>query len=239
MVERDPQKLLAAYRSGLGPARVTEDRMLASLRSQIAAVPEPSGGGAAGGGAGASTVAKLATLVLAGSIGVAAVIAVLGRDAEPPTPTPVTQLEPQRAEPPSPSVQPPAPLQPSIRLEATVPAEPQPPTEAKTPQPRSAARRPARVDEPEPAPSLADEAKLLRSVDVALRERDFTSARERLDAYRQTFATGSLRAQADELALLLACAEDPDAESKRASEHLEAHPNSRARARIEDACGLR
>jgi hypothetical protein len=86
--------------------------------------------------------------------------------------------------------------------------------------------------------NLADEAKLLRSVDAALRQADLATARTQLDTYRRTFAAGSLGAQADELALLLACADDPQAASKRALDHLHAHPGSRARARIEDACGL-
>ncbi len=234
MVERDPEQLLAAYRSGLGPSRATEDRMLASLRSQIAAVPpDPSGGGMAGGGAGATAVGKLAMAVLVGSITVAAVVTGIDRDT---IRAPVLEVEPQRTEPawPAASTQPSALPQP-----ASPPAEPELRTEPDAPQPGTTVRRRPRVDEPKPAPSLADEAKLLRSVDAALRQRDLASARAHLDDYRRTFVTGSLGAQADELALLLACAEDPQTASQQASDHLKAHPNSRARARIEDACGLR
>jgi hypothetical protein len=105
-------------------------------------------------------------------------------------------------------------------------------------RPRSSPRPRARTSEVEPA-ALADEAKLLRSVDAALRVNDLAVARAQLDAYRRTFASGSLRAQADELALLLGCADQLADATTHALAHLEAHPDTRARKRIEDACGLR
>jgi hypothetical protein len=244
MPERDPDRLLAAYRSGLGPSRAAEDRMLASLHSQILVLPDPSGGAGAGGGAGASgglgatVTAKLAAVALSASIGVAAVtVAVIGRDAPAPAPARVVSVEPA---PVVVEVAPP-PTSPPVQEEPSYaePVEPEVLLAPETPQPRSTTRRRARKDEPEPAPKLADEAKLLRGVDVALRQGDLAGAHEQLDAYHGMVATGSLRAQADELELLLSCAEKLDGASKRALDHLDAHPESRARTRIEAACGLR
>ena len=254
MVERDPQSLLAAYRSGLGPSQAAENRMLTSLRSQILVLPDPTGGGgiagggatgggAAGGGAsvasgGATVAAKIAAVVLSAAVGVATVtVAVIRREpAQParasiePTSQPIEEVAPIPPEPAPPPV---------VQLEAPLPVEPEIQAPPEVPQPRTAPRRRTKIDEAQPAPSLADEAKLLRSADVALRKGDLATARTQLGQYRDSFATGTLRAQADELELLLACANDPETASKRARDHLDAHPNSRARTRIEDACGLR
>lgn len=253
MAERDPERLLAAYRSGLGPSRVAEDRMLASLQAQIV-LPDPSaasGGVGTGGGVAVGAGAKLAAVVLVVSFGIATVgLVMFGPDTSSRARAPIesVELEPERveleAEPapvelesePMPAIEPvvaPEPVEPpSPTLDAPSPAD--------APRARASSRaRSAQASDPEPAVPLADEAKLLRSVDVALRAGDLAAARTQLQAYRQTFAAGSLRAQADELALLLACADERDGASNDALDHLHAHPDTRARARIEVACGLR
>jgi hypothetical protein len=239
MAERDPQQLLAAYRSGLGPPRGAEERMLASLRSQIAA-PQSGGTGTGSGGAGAggaTATAKLAAVALAATIGVAAVVvAVIGRDAPPVEPASVVmevEVGPSVRE-----IEPP-PTIPSAVNEVAALVELEAQTQSELSEPRTPSRRRARTEEPKPAPSLADEAKLLRSVDVALRRGDLATARMQLDAYRDSFAAGSLRAQSEELALLLACAEGTPGASEYARDHLAAHPDSRARNRIEDTCDVR
>jgi hypothetical protein len=252
MAERDPEQLLATYRSGLGPSRAAEDRMLASLQSQIV-LPDPSGGvgatsgGAASGGAVSAAGAKLAAVVLVASVGVATVaVAVFGGDASsfartPTTPTraPVVQVDPE-----PPRVEPPAPTPDRVPAISSAPVVESPPLAIDVPstpeaaRPRSSPRPRARTSEVEPA-ALADEAKLLRSVDAALRVNDLAVARAQLDAYRRTFASGSLRTQADELALLIGCADQLADATTHALAHLEAHPDTRARKRIEDACGLR
>jgi hypothetical protein len=266
MAERDPERLLAAYRSGLGPSRPAEDRMLASLQLQISVLPDPSGGGGApSGGAGASggvgasgglaaaAGGKLAAVVLVASVVVSTVtVAVFGRDASGPAASgpasleraPIVRVEPEpkpeRVEPPGPTFEAvPAPAP------ASEPSEPATPTadaasSSKAPRSRASPRpRGIQASEVETAPPLADEAKLLRSIDAALRVGDLAVARTQLDDYRRTFASGSLRAQADELALLLACADQLDGASTHALDYLHAHPDTRARERIEDACGLR
>jgi hypothetical protein len=262
--ERDPERLLTAYRSGLGPSRAAEDRMLASLQAQIVVLPDPSvtsggvgtsAGAGAGGGVAAAAGAKLAAVVLVASVGIATVaVAVFGPDATTSARAPVEQveLEPEQVEPHDPMADPmvdpmPEPMPEIVPAPAVASerVEPSPPTldvpgSADAPRPRVSSRpRSARADELGPAVPLADEAKLLRNVDAALRARNLAAARTQLEVYRHTFARGSLRAQADELALLLACADELDGASTRALDHLHAHPDTRARARIEDACGLR
>jgi hypothetical protein len=253
MAERDPEQLLATYRSGLGPSRAAEDRMLASLQSQIV-LPDPSSGvgatsgGAASGGVVSAAGAKLAAVVLVASVGVATVaVAVFGRDpasfartpTSAPTRAPVVQVDPEPRR-----VEPPAPTPDRVPAISSAPVVESPPMAIDVPstpeaaRPRSSPRPRARTSEVEPA-ALADEAKLLRNVDAALRVNDLAVARAQLDAYRRTFASGSLRAQADELALLLGCADQLADATTHALAHLQAHPDTRARKRIEDACGLR
>lgn len=244
MPERDPQELLAAYRSGLGPSRAVEDRMLASLRSHVVAVPDPSAAGAAGGAGaasgsvGATVTAKLAAAALAASVTVAAVtVAVIKREAPAVEAATVVRVEPAEVGSDPPELVLPPPVVPPAATEVTAPEAPEVESAAVATQPRSAARRRVQPDlEREPAPSLADEAKLLRGVDLALRRNDLEGAREQLEVYRESFTSGSLHTQAEELALLLACADGSPGATQRARDHLSAHPNTRARNRIEETC---
>ena len=85
---------------------------------------------------------------------------------------------------------------------------------------------------------MADEAKLLRAVDSALRRGAPAQARELLDEYQRSFVAGSLADQAMVLELLLACAEEAQGANEVAARYLDAHPQTSARARIEDTCEL-
>ncbi|MFV8755460.1 hypothetical protein ACNOYE_33345 [Nannocystaceae bacterium ST9] len=85
---------------------------------------------------------------------------------------------------------------------------------------------------------MADEAKLLLAVDQALRRGALDQAGDLLADHRRSFASGSLADQAEELELLLACAERESGASSRATRYLDAHPETLALARIEATCEL-
>ena len=242
--------LLSSYRVQRGPPPGVEARMLASMHAQLGLLPG-SGAGTSGGvgtgatgtatlaSAGAASGGKLLALVSTVALTLAAGAGVLAsRSASEPAERSVASSSSDETE-----------------LEAAPPAEPSEAPDAKDlvlePDPPDAESetdsgvvrrrrhtRPRRSAQTSAPLGLAEEAKLLRAADAALRRGSLAEAEALLERHRSSFKAGELGQQARELELMLACALGHPGAAQAALDHLHAQPKARARARIERQCGL-
>ncbi len=259
---RSAEQLLADYRAAAGPSQATQARMLESLHSHVLP-PDPgsaTGGavGSSGAAAGKATLVKVAValcLVTGGALVAAAPwieARVLGgsqaehelpsvRSSAPasiePRSEPELEVVPRPEPVPMPMPEPVSVLEPAPTLADPEPSDEGNELDTRT-RPRSKQPR-SRQRSAEPAPSLADEAKLLRAVDMALRGGDLEAARSLLDDYERSFTAGSLGSRANVLELLLGCTEGDPAAQRAAARFLDEHLGDNLSARLEDTCELK
>ena len=247
----EPAKLLAAYRAEAGPPLDVEARMLRSLHAQIGGPPPSGGGGAGSASAGTGASAAGGTKLIVGlGFSLATGAAVVGglalereRSQAPPAEVRVSSVSSSATEHASTSA-PELQAGPEPVVEAAVVSEGEDDTDEDLvlePEPAPAAKRASSGrsrSKRSTNPGLADEAKLLREADEALRRGAVDAARSALDTHEQRFGDGALAGQAQVLELLLACVRDLPGAEARAAAHLQRHPKDIARARLIDQCSL-
>lgn len=140
--------------------------------------------------------------------------------------------------------------QPSIHAPTPAPVAASP--QASSDPPRSvgpASRTPVRSPIVEPSPQavasekpaaldVAGEAAVLRRAKAAIERAAWDEAATALDAYAHAHPAGVLAPEARALQVVVACGRGANNASARAKEHLQRHPDSPLRERIERACAI-
>ncbi len=254
----DAETMLRVYRDDSGPSPELQARMLAALHTQIdapaaAAAAVTSTGAAATAGSGLGIAKVLAAIVLTTTAAVGS--AAVGRmwmatpSAIAPGALPTGGLTERAGDDPpieeaSTSVAPSVPEPPMLPVPAEVGPPPEPTGVAADPIPRPEPSRGKRPRKPAtkarssnaPDSGLADEARLLRDADRALRSDRLGEAEGLLAQFEREHPGGKLERQATVLRLLLDCTRNATGAQKSARKFLERHPEHRARARLESRC---